>query len=117
MSRSEFSKQTKRDALERSGKLCEATGKLYGLDEGTRCNAPLSYGVEFDHWIADSHGGENILDNCAAVCSKCHKFKTAKYDTPVAAKIKRISDKRLGVWPKSKARIQSRGFQKRGFSE
>jgi hypothetical protein len=44
MSRSEFSKPTKRDALKRSGQLCEAIGTKYGLDEGKRCNMPLSYG-------------------------------------------------------------------------
>lgn len=112
MSRSEFSKQTKRDALKRSGGHCEAVGLRYGLDAGKRCNFPLAYGVQFDHITADSHGGENSLDNCAAVCRECHATKTKTYDTPVAAKIKRISDKHLGI-VKPKGRIPSRPFPKR----
>lgn len=111
MSRSEFSKRTRQDALKRSGMLCEASGERYGLDAGQRCNASLAYGVEFDHWVADSHGGDNSLENCAAVCKKCHKHKTRTYDTPMAAKIKRMEMKNNGTWPRSKAKIQSRGFQ------
>ena len=113
MSRSEFSKATKREALQRSGMLCEAVDERYGLDAGKRCNGPLAYGVQFDHVIADSHGGEPSLDNCAAVCPDCHKTKSASYDTPVAAKIKRIRDKHLGI-VRPKGRLQSRGFPKRG---
>lgn len=113
MSRAEFSKSTKRDALARSQMRCEAIGAWYGLGGGQRCNAPLAYGVEFDHIIADSHGGENSLDNCAAVCLDCHKTKSASYDTPIAAKIKRIKDKHLGI-VRPKGRLQSRGFPKRG---
>ena len=115
MSRTEFSKATKRDALKRSGMLCEAIGTRYGLDAGKRCNAPLAYGVQFDHITADSHGGDNSLDNCAAICRRCHDHKTRTYDTPIAAKIKRIIDKRTGCFPKpvGNARLQSRGFPKR----
>jgi 5-methylcytosine-specific restriction endonuclease McrA len=108
MMRIEFTKPTKRLALERSGMLCEGIGRQYGLDHGKRCNAPLGYGVDFDHVIADAIGGDNSLDNCAAVCRDCHRFKTAKFDTPRAAKTKRQSDKHLGItkpkykWPKRK---------------
>lgn len=113
--RSEFTKPTKRAALERSGMLCEAVGADYGLDEKKRCNAPLSYGLDFDHVIADSIGGDNSLENCAAVCRTCHKFKTARIDTPRAAKTKRISDKHMGIRsrPVGNHRLQSRPFQKR----
>lgn len=112
MSRAEFSRKTRQEALKRSQMLCEAIGERYGLDAGKRCNMPLSYGVDFDHIIADSHGGDNSLDNCAAICRKCHKHKTATYDTPIAAKIKRISDKHKGTWIRSKAKIPSRPFPK-----
>jgi len=112
MSRSEFSTKVRKAALARSGTFCEAIGARYGLDAGKRCNAPLGYGVDFDHVIADSHGGENSLENCAAVCKSCHGFKTRTYDTPIAAKIKRISDKHLGI-VKPKRSIPSRPFQKR----
>lgn len=95
--RREFSKQTKKDALRRSGGFCEGSGEGYGLAAGKRCNAPLSFGVEFDHIIADSIGGDATLENCAAVCRDCHGFKTAKIDTPRAAKVKRIADKHAGI--------------------
>lgn len=113
MSRSEFTRKTRQEALKRSEMLCEAVGIRYGLDAGKRCNAPLGYGVDFDHVIADSHGGDNSLDNCAAICKQCHKHKTAKYDTPVAAKLKRIEAKHNGTWVRSKAKIPSRPFPKR----
>lgn len=95
--RREFSKQVRRDALARSEMLCEAVGALYGLEPGQRCTAPLGYGVEFDHVIADGIGGEPTLENCAAVCVRCHAFKTARHDTPRAAKTKRQADKHMSI--------------------
>lgn len=97
MSRAEFSKPTKRDALRRSGGLCEAVGQMYGLDKDQRCNASLGYGVEFDHIIMDANSKDNSLENCAAVCIKCHRWKTARHDIPGNAKTVRIIDKRTGV--------------------
>jgi hypothetical protein len=107
--RREFSKVTKREALKRSGGNCEAVGIWYGLDDGKRCGAILSYGITFDHVIADSHGGENTLENCAAICLGCHAIKTRKMDVPIAAKIKRQSDKHLGI-TKTKRKWPSRKF-------
>lgn len=109
--RHEFSKPTKREALKRSGGLCEAVGDVYGLEPGKRCNAPLSHGVDFDHYPMsaldeDSDG----LDNCVACCRTCHRFKTSKYDVPMQAKGKRIRDKASGI--RSKATIQSSPFPK-----
>lgn len=98
--RANFKKQTKRDALTRSGGLCEASGPMYGLS-AERCNAPLGYGVEFDHVILDANSKDNSLENCAAVCIKCHKWKTAKHDTPLAAKTVRQSDKARGIRKRS----------------
>lgn len=103
MSRAEFTKSTKLQALARSGKRCEASGPWYGLPEGVRCNADLGYGVEFDHIILDANSKDNSLENCAAVCIKCHRYKTAKRDTPLAAKTVRQRDK-LGLKIKSKSR-------------
>ena len=95
--RAEFSKQTKRDALTRSGKACEASGSMYGLPAGLRCGADLGYGVEFDHIILDANSKDNSLENCAAVCIKCHRYKTAKHDIPMAAKTVRQRDKASGI--------------------
>lgn len=106
--RREFPKPVKRAALARSGNLCEGEGALYGLAPGKRCNADLAYGAHFDHVLADSNGGEPVLENCAAVCRDCHAFKTAKHDTPRAAKIKRVKDRHHGIrgprkpWPSRK---------------
>jgi hypothetical protein len=109
MSRKEFTKPVKRDALKRSGNLCEASGALYGLENGQRCNAALSGGVEFDHVVRACDGGDNSLSNCAAVCKVCHATKTAKFDIPQAAKGKRMSDKASGI-KAPKQKIAGRGF-------
>ncbi len=107
MSRAEFTKPTKRAALHRSGGVCEAKGAMYGLSVGQRCHERLSYGVEFDHIVLDANSKDNSLENCAAVCVRCHKWKTANHDTPMAAKTVRLQDNHSGVgkkrgWPKSK---------------
>lgn len=111
--RREFSKATKRDALKRNGGLCEASGTLYGLENGQRCNAPLSGGVNFDHVVRACDGGNNSLSNCAAVCKVCHDHKTRTFDVPQAAKGKRMSDKANGIKTRSSSdqnKIKSRGF-------
>lgn len=106
MSRAEFSKSTKRTALKRAGGRCEGVGTWYGLQEGQRCDAPLAYGVEFDHIDLDANSKDNSLENCAAVCKKCHDFKSYNHDIPLAAKTLRQRDKHLGItkpkhkWPK-----------------
>ena len=100
--RAEFGKPTKREALRRSSGLCEAVGVMYGLEPGRRCNAPLAYGVEFDHVILQANSHDNSLSNCAAVCLKCHRWKSSKYDTPLAAKTVRQRDK-LGLGLKKRS--------------
>lgn len=108
MTRANFSKPTKRDSLKRSGGHCEATGSLYGLNAGQRCNAPLSYGVEFDHIDCDANSKNSSLENCAAVCIRCHSWKTRHVDIPKAAKTLRQQDKnnrivgRKHKWPSRK---------------
>jgi hypothetical protein len=97
MSRAEFSKPTKREALRRSAGQCEARGTMYGLPLAMRCFAPLAYGVEFDHIILDANSKDNSLENCAAVCIKCHSWKSTKHDTPLAAKTVRQRDKANGI--------------------
>ena len=95
--RKEFPKPVRREALLRSGGLCEGEGHLYGLAEGVRCNRDLAYGVHFDHVNADSNGGKPTLDNCAAVCPACNMHKAYKHDTPRAAETKRKRDKHNGI--------------------
>ena len=109
MSRAEFNKPTRRAALKRSGGLCEAIGIFYGLASDTRCNVPLGNGVEFDHINQEANSHDNSLENCASVCKKCHAFKTAKHDTPRAAKTLRQQDKHNGI-KSTKPSFQSKPF-------
>lgn len=110
--RSEFSKPTRREALKRSGLLCEAVGTVYGLEPGQRCNAPLSHGVEFDHYpVPATERDSNGLENCVACCKTCHGYKTRTFDIPVQAKTKRVSDKHLGI--RQPSRFRSAGFPAR----
>jgi 5-methylcytosine-specific restriction protein A len=85
MSRREFPKQVKRDALKRAAKCCEA------------CGFPFGVKFHFDHDIADGLGGEPTLDNCKVLCHACHADKTTKHDVPLIAKVKRINDKHNGI--------------------
>ncbi len=110
MPRGEFSKPVRRDALRRSGGLCEASGPVYGLEPGQRCNAPLSHGVEFDHYpVPATERDSDGLGNCVACCKTCHGHKTRTFDIPIQAKTKRVSDKHLGIRPPS--RLRSAGFR------
>lgn len=108
--RREFTKKTMRAALSRSGLRCEAIGTMYGLEQGCRCNADLGKGVEFDHIVLDANSKDNSLENCAAVCIKCHRQKTAHHDIPMAAKTVRMQDKALGIKAKAAKPLQSAGF-------
>jgi len=111
MARAEFDKPTKRAALHRSGGLCEANGSWYGLEDGQRCNAPLAQGVEFDHVDLDANSKDSSLQNCAAVCKPCHRWKTENRDIPLAAKTKRQADKDAGIVGR-KQKIRSAPFPK-----
>ena len=97
MPRRNFDKPTKRAALARSGGMCEAEGPLYGWEPGVMCLAPLAYGVEFDHFDLWANSRDSSIENCRAVCPKCHVFKTANHDTPKAAKTVRQGDKHRGI--------------------
>ena len=105
MARREFTTKTRKEALKRSGMRCEAVGTWYGLPGGQRCTEGLSYGVEYDHYILDANSKDNSLENCRAVCPKCHAWKTANRDTPLAAKTVRQSF--MGLKTKVKAKIHS----------
>lgn len=98
MARLEFNRKQRLEIWTRAKGHCEA------------CRAKLKVGEgEFDHRIAQGYGGENTVENGQLLCRVCHKGKTAK-DKGITEKVKRIRDKHLGTYPKSKAKIQSRGF-------
>jgi len=108
--RREFTAKTRKAALLRSGMRCEAVGAWYGLDAGKRCAADLAYGVEYDHIILDANSKDNSLENCAAVCVKCHRYKTDHHDTPTAAKT--VAQSLMGMKTRPKQEIRSAGFAK-----
>lgn len=103
--RREFSTKTRKEALKRSGLRCEATGEWYGLPAGERCTANLGLGVEYDHLILDANSKDNSLENCRAVCPKCHRYKTSNRDVPTAAKT--VRQQFMGLKTKVKAPIPS----------
>jgi 5-methylcytosine-specific restriction endonuclease McrA len=103
MSRREFTTATRKAALKRSNMRCEAVGEWYGLGPGQRCHAGLAQGVEYDHIVLDANSKDNSLENCAAVCIRCHRYKTAHHDTPTAAKTVRQSI--MGMKTRVKAKI------------
>ena len=97
MARAEFSQKTKKQALKRSGMQCEAIGAMYGLPAGKRCESSLSAGVEFDHVVLDANSKDNSLENCAAACISCHRWKTSNHDIPMAARTVRMMEKHIGL--------------------
>lgn len=108
--RKEFSTKTRKQALKRSGKRCEASGPIYGLPTGMRCTEDLSLGVEYDHFILDANSKDSSLENCRAVCPKCHRFKTSNHDIPTAAKTTR--QEFMGMKTRAKVKLRSAPFPK-----
>lgn len=108
--RREFSSKARKLALARSGRRCEAVGTWYGLPAGERCRNNLAYGVEYDHVILDANSKDNSLENCAAVCPKCHDWKTRNRDTPTAAKT--VAQSLMGMKTRPVAKIPGAPFPK-----
>jgi 5-methylcytosine-specific restriction endonuclease McrA len=116
VSRREFPKSVRQAALLRSDQRCEAVGERYGFEPGQRCDAPLAYGVQFDHELPDWYGGEPTLENCRAICVRCHKHATHRVDAPAMAKARRNHEKHTGTKAKSRRPMpgsRASGFRKR----
>jgi 5-methylcytosine-specific restriction protein A len=113
MPRHNFSQATKKAAKARAGGYCEASGPVYGLEPGQRCNALLKgKRVEIDHYpIPATDEGSDVLSNAVTCCTDCHSFKTRTYDIPMQAKGKRLALRAEGIRPASS--FQSRGFPRR----
>lgn len=86
---------------EREGGKCYLTGRKI------RPSEPFQY----DHVIALCNGGRHAENNIRLALSEPHRAKTDD-DLAIKSKITRQRQKHLGVYPKSKARLASRGFQK-----
>lgn len=100
MSRREFSRKVKREAIERAAGRCD------------KCKASLKPGeAEVDHILPDVLGGEPILANAQVLCRVCHAEKTAD-DIRRTRKGDRQRDKAIGAI-KPKQSVKSRGFDKK----
>lgn len=64
---------------------------------------------EVEHRIAIINGGENRESNLAPALAELHREKTDA-DLRLKSKIHRQRLKNLGLWPKSKRPLRSRGF-------
>ena len=97
--RKEFPSKVKRDALDRSGGVCEchrlAAAGVPGFDP-KGCGVLLrAGGVYFEHVIPDGAGGKPTLDNCAAVTKTCGNLKAHAYDQ---GKVAETRHKRDAIW-------------------
>lgn len=66
---------------------------------------------ELEHVLALVNGGENRESNLAPALADPHREKTDA-DLKTKSKTARIRAKHLGIWPKSKTPLRSRGFDK-----
>lgn len=89
--------------------------RLFALHKGKchLCKQPIQVGEKWDleHVIAWALTRDDSDDNVKPAHVRCHKPKTAR-DVAAISKADRIHAKHIGAWPKSKARIPSRGFQR-----
>lgn len=66
---------------------------------------------DLDHVKALWRGGEHRESNLHPVLKQPHREKSAE-EQSIQAKCDRIRKKHLGIFPKSKAKIKSRGFDR-----
>lgn len=90
--------------LLRQSRKCALTGVV--IRPGDKTHA--------DHRKRLKDGGLNVESNIQIVRVAPHIEKTAQENSD-GSKEDRVRRKHLGLWPKSKAKIKSRGFEKRGF--
>jgi hypothetical protein len=95
--RRKFSTQTKRDAYDRSGGICECH-RIPWLERPDGCGVKLVTGAIFyEHIKTDFHSSDNSLDNCAVLSRTCWREKTSEHDQPSIAKTKRLIDSARGI--------------------
>ena len=76
--RREFTQKVKVQAFELAGGKCQT------------CGLKIRGGAEYDHVVPCALGGEASIENCAVLCSACHRRKTSGEDVPRISKAKRI---------------------------
>lgn len=94
--RREFTTQTQRDALARSGGICEC--HLIPHVFKIACGLPLGPGnTFFEHVDPDNLRKDNSVHNCACLTRNCWRYKTSQFDLPIIAKAKRNHDAHNGI--------------------
>ena len=99
--RTEFTAETRREALARSKGICEchrlARAGISGFTvQG--CSRPIGPGnIFYEHIITDWHSSDNSLDNCAVLTKTCWTIKTNTHDKRVISKTKRVRDLAFGT--------------------
>lgn len=95
--RNEFTNDTKRQAFERSGGVCECHLIPHVFPSGG-CGCQLGPGNTFYEHVDPSRiSGRNDLSNCATLTRTCWKLKTASYDLPVIARVRKREDRHRGI--------------------
>jgi 5-methylcytosine-specific restriction endonuclease McrA len=87
MTRRNFSRAVKVAVVKR----CTRDGIVYC----EKCGA-IAKKFQIDHVIADALGGEPVISNAELICEPCYQVKNPQ-DTTLAAKVKRIEAKHIGV--------------------
>lgn len=96
MTRRNFPASVQREALERSGGICECHLIPHVFKQP--CGRPLGAGnTFFEHVDPDFMSKDNSLRNAAALTKTCFKYKTANFDLPRIAKAKRNFDSHNGI--------------------
>lgn len=104
MPRLEFTTATQREALARSGGICEC--HLIPHVFKTPCGCALGPGnTFFEHIDCDELRKDNSLENCAALTKTCWRYKTDKFDKPTIAKAHRNFDRNNGIRDPWKKRL------------
>lgn len=99
MTRRDFPRKIKAQAILRAGGCCEA------------CSARLKVGeAEVDHILPDALGGEPVLSNARVLCKVCHRAKSTD-DIGRIRKADRQRDRHTGALAKP-SQIRSAGFAK-----
>jgi 5-methylcytosine-specific restriction protein A len=83
--RKEFSTRTKALAFQRANGKCDGCG--IRLQPGR---------IAYDHVVPDGLNGDTGIDNCAVLCTPCHKQKT-RGDVGNIAKAKRREARHIGA--------------------
>ena len=96
--RNEFSSATKRAAFARANGICECHLIPHVFPQP--CGRPVGEGnTWFEHIDPDRISGRNDLANCAVLTKTCGRYKSARYDLPIVARVRKREDRSRGIKP------------------